>query len=1127
MAKVFRIFRGFGGDKPDWFKSFELGAGAVDSIQVQETDGKKSPTSIPSPFAQIDLVRTAFKTVCDEFRKGAELDAKKGADVEANKEANLDDKKDSHRLVSNALDVGQIFFNIGKNASSVSIDVWDKKQEIKKLLHPKSNGSHKHLGRTLELFLDSSDAVSYNFNLLDKIFILKYNNKVIGGTSPKTLFFASPNALRAGVEIYCENDKMLDENPLALYKREKNYIKFLFYLKSQTDFASYFPEVNDYLDLTLEEIEKKDTIFGNSLREGNLDSTFVDLVLPQNPGVSVEVLPGFRLKKVMPSDPVDSGFMISTTKEIKRPPLVLPVETFTEKIKYIDTLWDSETKVPRFDKLPPEKRTLPRGHDYPYLTLADFLTEDILKLPYQIDGTKFHTGGFGSYLLPLTSRFFEYFTADELVEKNLISMKELAGGGIEVLLNIPIKDNRYIPYSKKYVYSDNLQLNSHETGRIIDVDFTLGIYPFVASSRVEVDYTIALAEKSTPKAIRRIDIVHSPSDSVREAIVRARSTIAEPYSTYYLTNENFDHIRIGTERVHNVFIPKFRKHVNTGLSYHFAIDFGTTNTHIEYNTNQNSLPNSFTSEEDSFVILRDQSIAIRGNTKTNSETCEQLLHQEVVHNRLGKDRYLFPFRSVLLENNTINYDTPTYLYSDVNIGFDYGLVGLKSHLNEVTDIKWLHFNENHNNERVEKFIQQLLTLCKNKVLMTNGNVEQTKITWLYPISMTFNQRSLFRQIWRSQYKKVFYTASDKNLDSLPESIAPFYFYTGFAGLMNQTMPTASIDVGGGTTDVTVFEQNEPKLISSFKFAGNAIFGDGYSNSIGSNGFVLRFYPIIKNKLQAYKDSTATNDQADSLLDILESIYRKQNSVDVSNFFFTLKDNYQLVREDMDIDYFSLLQNDQDTKLVFLLFYSALVYHLAQLMKFKEIAVPRNILFSGTASKSINLLDSGMTKVNQLFNEIFNGVYGQTNARIEVIINESPKVITAKGALKGILDKDVDNLIQSHVGTVDGAERQTIRYNQIDGLIIDQVIENVHIFFKLLDDVNAKMNFNKSFGISSSAYELFKDIRGENLKDYLLIGLKERKKDVDDTSSVIEETLFFYPLVGILNEYASKVITSKR
>lgn len=1112
MAKVFRIFNN-GDHTSNWFNSFEIGSGVVDAIEVEETDGKRLPTSIPSPFAQIDLVRSAFKTVCDGYLAGT----------------SLNDKRDAHRIVSNALDVGQILFNFEKNSKNLTLEVWDKYRDLDILLNSE-NRAVAHLGRSIKLFLESEDAKTYNFNILEKFFIVKYNNRVIGGTSPKTLFFASSDATNLNVNIYCGNDKMLDDQPLALYKREKDYIKYLYELWHQPNFPEYFPEVYQYLDLTIRKIEEKDIEFGNLLRSNHSESNFPYLTLPQNPGVAVEILPGFTVKKEIPQDPSDSDFIISSRKELARPPLVLPVDSFSEKIIYTNEIWKSETEVPLYDKRSLEERTLPRVNNlYPYLTLADFLTENLLRLQYKVDSDNyFAIPGFEEFLIPLTSRFFDYFTAEELVTREFLKMRRLAGDIIEVQLDVPIKTGRSIPYVKKYSTKSNLQLDSNKLGTIKDVDLTLGIYPFVKSQTTSVDYTIAFAEKNTPRQLSHLFLIDEENQEVNVK-PRDRMNIQGLHSTYFITNKSAEFLILESLGTRNMIIPRWKIHNNTGLKYSFSIDLGTTNTHIEYITNQTNFPESYKLENEHFVYLRNLNLDIRGQAKVNSEVCEQLLNQEVIHNDLGNDRYSFPFRSVLFENKTIKYDQATFLHSDVNIGFDYGKVGMAEHLQEVTNLKWLPADRDNNNKRIEKFIEQLLLLCKNKVLMTNGNIDHTKIVWLYPTSMTHNQLGLFKEIWFRLFKKIFNTSDSKNLIPLPESIAPFYYYTGYDNLMNQTRPTASIDIGGGTTDVTIFEEDEPKLISSFKFAGDTIFGDGYSNNIGNNGFIRKYHSVIKRKLEANKDFTSTE------MKILEDIFSRSKSTDVSNYFFTLKDNYHLQKENIDIDYSSLLKNDGHLKLVFLVFYSALVYHVAQLMKANGSPIPQNILFSGTASKSINLLDPTLTRVNVLFEEIFKEVYDMSDGQVKVTIDPSPKIITAKGALKYastiekneqnkkgkmLSSEEIEKLIFIHPGNAEyNCEKLT--YGDIDNNLLSSVVENSEEFFYLLDQVNGRIDFVKSFGISPSAYDVFTQSRRENLKDFLLKGLKERK-DNQKATSEIEETLFFYSFTGILNDLASKV-----
>lgn len=1103
MAKVFRIFRDLGDHKSNWFTSFQIGTTAVDSITVQETEGKKLPTSIPSPFAQMDLVRAAFNNVCEEFIKGVDLN----------------EPKDSHRIVSNALDIGQILFNYDTNASNLSIDYWDKNTHLNSIKES-TNPKLQHLGKTLELFLTSSDSDSYNFNKMDRIFILKYNNRVIGGTSPKTLFFASADATKIKIDIYAGNDKMLDDQPLALYKRDKDYIRYWFYLKSLPNFNTLFPEVSDYLSKTLTVIGKNNINFQNELISLEKGDSFQDLTLPDNQGLAVEPLPGIRLKKVIPKDPTNSGFKIHTKKQIERPPLVLPVDTFTEKLLYTNDIWNSNINVPFYDNKPLAERKLPVVNDkYPYLTINDFLSDTLVKLPYKIDGKFYYTQtGFENFLLPIKSLFFDYFTVNDILEQGLINFNKFGSEDIEVTLKIPIQDGLFITYTKKYSKSSNIDLSRLNIGKIKEFDFTLGIYPFVKSENIKIDYSISISESEKIKGITNIQPVLSNHNSEVETRVRDRSTSTSPFSTYYLTNAPFDYLLLKIQVDYNLVIPKLREYTNTGLSYHFAIDFGTTNTHIEYKTSSNNLPANFEHENEHFVFLRNLDVDFKGEISVESKKREELLNQEVLHNDLGKNKYEFPFRSVLLENDTINYNNPNYLFSDVNIGFDYEKSNIRKHLQVVPNLKWLHLNQNNNNQRVEMYIKQLLMLCKNKVLMTKGNLVNTKIIWLFPTSMTYNQRKQFNDIWAKQFEECFgVVPNSTNFSSVPESLAPFYYYINRGGELNQTKPTVSIDIGGGTTDVTIFEENRPTLLTSFRFAGEDIFGDGYSNNINNNGFIKKFYGVIKKKL------TDNTHIAVEELSVLDTIYQKNNSVDVINFLFSLKENYNLTKNQVDVDFETLLKENQDIKIIFLLFYSSIIYHIAQLMHFNGKDIPKTILFSGTAAKSLNILDSGQDRFKKLLNLIFNKVYSSNDSSIEIKLDKSPKILTAKGAIYANTNYDIDELIKTYLGqALDKSSAEKVNYSAIDNNITDNVIENLNSYYELLDELNTELNFNNSFGISSKSYSLFKSERNNNSKDYLLKGIDNRKIDVVDANESIDEPLFFYPLKGFINELASKL-----
>ena len=85
----------------DWFPSDAYSDKEIESIKDPEGGSEISlPTAIPSPFARIDLVKTAFRNIV----KSPELKAyMKDGDVLAG--------KDDEKLVSDALDLAEMLFN--------------------------------------------------------------------------------------------------------------------------------------------------------------------------------------------------------------------------------------------------------------------------------------------------------------------------------------------------------------------------------------------------------------------------------------------------------------------------------------------------------------------------------------------------------------------------------------------------------------------------------------------------------------------------------------------------------------------------------------------------------------------------------------------------------------------------------------------------------------------------------------------------------------------------------------------------------------------------------------------------------------------------------------------------------
>lgn len=1116
--KVFRIHVD-GPDNHDWFTSGELNDKLIEGINTDGGDGKKLPTSIPSPFARIDLVRTAFASIKLDTIDGI---LKNGKQVST----------DHHKLVSDALDIGQILFNYNSHSDDLSMIEWDRKTHLDNLL-TSQNENQRHLGETLRLFL-TQDRKQYNFDELDRIYILLYKYKIIGGTSPRTLFFASPNAV--ATDISFGKDKMLDDNLLALYQREPDYIKYLYSLSQTERFNDFFPEFKSYIDITVKKLETFNYDLFSELNR--LDTTdylegFSNLPFNNNLGQPVKVTRNLHLKlyeKDSSSIEAVSDFVIKSTKEIESPkPLVLPTDSFTSSLTYTGDAWDSKTTVPFYDERPLDQRTLPVQNDkYPYLTMNDFLTNYIIRLPYDMNTEKFMTLGSDKYLFPLTKLFFDYFSAEDIKTKDFIRFKEVGVDSLEITLKIPIVGGS-ISYCKIYNTKDRASYEvSSEKGIVLDKSFALSLYPACKSTQSNINYSVGIADVS-PERVNPLSVELYDDTSSGYVKKNSEKRATSPYETSQtVTSDSFDTIAVQYGEVTNFLLPKWTEFTTDGGDiYSFAIDFGTTNTHIEYQIESLGGPRALDikADEEQIALLLSENAAMRTQAVRNVFDGQSHLLQETIPERIGhKETVSAPFRTCLLQNRNVNYTPPTYIFAHANIGFDYENTEIRKYLKPQTDLKWSQ--ERSNERQVSHYLEEILMICRNKVTQNNGSLSQTKVIWFYPVSMTNNHLRKLKRTWDEAFEKVF-GIDPENLIDYPESVAPFFHYANNENINTADRPSISIDIGGGTSDIMLYVNNKPQVISSFRFAGNSIFGNGFNGNIRSNGFVNFFLPEIKRILGENRLSDELN--------ILNSIYSDyQSSTDLINFFFSLKNNKKMVDNDIEVDFSKMLETNEEFKIIFLIFYSAIIYHIADLMNIKKFRFPRNIVFSGTGSKTIKIVDSTrrMDAITPLFEGIFKKVfdnYDEYESDIKVMTSENPKEITCKGGIEMSKDLDVKELRHTDLIAINLANsdqpvvqskraEEGITYEMLDDDYLKGVLKNVDRFYDILEELNRSLGFKDEFGVSNTSLEIFRKLRSKDQMGYLKQGIKQLKLDSVDTDTVAQ-TLFFYPIIGLMYNIA--------
>lgn len=1125
MTKVFRLHTGAADTLSNWDDSVKIGSTAIDKIPdpIGATDAHEI-TSIPSPFARMDLVKNAFKIVA---------------------EGNLEGNTIYHKLVSDTLDVGQIFFNIEKYRNFIEIIVWNKNNALKEL-ETSGFDEHQRLGRTYGTYLQQDQDV-YHFDKMDSIYLLNYKAptgnhemNIIGATSPASLFFTSANDLsyvgKGTYAITFGNDRPFDSMYTPLYKRDEAYIKYLWSLKkSRQDFAALFPEVNSYFEKCFnrfqESLKKDIQALSDTAYQDDYDDISVNPIA-QN---YVTIL-GVRLKGKKAVDEVRSDFEMAISPAMKKigvkVPLALPVETFAEPLKYVIDIWNKNTKAPYFDKRPIADRTLPEdGTAYPYVTISDFLEDSIISIPYQFNKHAFFNGNDekaeekNSYLLPIKKTFFNYFQTSDLKgkvdNKDMIEIKRLAGNtGVKVILRIPVKGG-HIKYERIYYKTDKADIANNK-GVIIYRELTLGQFPAIKYSQdVTPYYRVTILDRDAHSVNQNnhyaLSFYNNKNETVeRDALVeRNRNRNGSRFNDFfidsatYVISKEYQYIQVSDHESNGfdaIVIPNFA--AKTGNhKYRFAIDFGTTNTHIEYSVDGET-PRAFKIDDSDMQM---QKLHI-----TEDNAIVTVFTSDYIANAIGGDsEYSYPMRTALSETNNTNWSKPVYSMAHANIPFTYEKKKSLPYNVLHTDLKWSPKQDDK--QRAAMYIECLLIMLRNKVLLNNGELSKTEIVWFYPASMTQSRFNKFKDEWEKYFLKYF-NAPASNIIAISESAAPFYFYKN---KMGTTATVTSIDIGGGTTDILIADKGEPKHITSFRFAANSIFGDGYSYESTSNGIVQKYAREIKSLLE--------QNNLNQLSEILRDLEEKKISSDIISFFFSLAGNKETKGV---IDFGKMLADDNKSKYVLILFYVSIMYHVANIMKAKNFPMPRHITFSGNGSKMLNILTTSNATLESFTKLIFMKVYDQSYSvdGLTIIRPERSKESTCKGGIIHEPFQPQDYFQIKNMKTVLlGNDNETfatdnMSYDDIDESLKADVVANTNKFFDFVFTLDKCFSFFDAFEVDKSIMDSVKALCARDVKTYLEngIAIKKQMLEKDGADNNIEETLFFYPLVGILNALVREI-----
>lgn len=637
-----------------WEKTSKYDKDKINKISDTQGGGGigyyKLGTSIPTPFARIFMFRNAF-----------------------NRLVNVEETNTIYsKLVSECLDFLEFIYHYG---SDIEVKKWSFTDDINRLLgisiaptvapgsgspfdsgNPFANSStgpilvnnatnglvdgHGLLADCLlnqrsELGLKSQNG---QVEPIDNIYLLYYQDVLIGGTSPFTLVFTSPNWQRKkkieGLKGDLDNPlfpNYQDENVSAtpLHKRHKSFIQFMMaYRRGYADGMTDKPSIISYIDNDLPyifreypDLQVADTTlrnWGAAAVQNWFENEFVGVLCDNAKIYCCDVIghPYLPIAYKRSVPVVGSDYEIKTDK----PAFVVVDTQGNHTIKNVMVLsqagldpvggqianyiggipWNTHeyeidaaiVTIPLQDRLLPG----PGNHKQPFITVYDLFEDYIIRVPYVINNQQFETctDRDWNYLLPLKQLFFRFFDKEFLTQRNLFSVKE-ENGEVVFQINIPVKFNpggsnipQYLQLKKVYSKNQIKDLRGSTW-------FAMALYPSyqIVGQKDKNDYTLMAAngKGSDPMNPIKVEIdFYDTDDMSRPLIVEKEGRPDDIKSSFYRVRQSFDFIEISPnlpnleKPLHALIIPKFARafmdNDGTMSNWKFGIDFGTSNTYI-------------------------------------------------------------------------------------------------------------------------------------------------------------------------------------------------------------------------------------------------------------------------------------------------------------------------------------------------------------------------------------------------------------------------------------------------------------------------------------------------------------------------------------------------------------------
>ena len=648
-----------------------------------------------------------------------------------------------------------------------------------------------------------------NKNPWSEIYIFLWNGKPVGMSSPSTLVCPSEEGRWDGLRWWNQKDNLIlspEEHlnqaskqllwrwleniqaNLIGYGGQKNPVNKIINLLNEFR-AALKVNPNNVAPLTL---SQNPTFFGEPINRGALELLNYPVQAPPKPS-NLRIIPSAEKAKVKPLIIIDDK-VADHWGERKQDIWVHKDRTLAslnvEDLKNALIVWDDVECITTEELFLPELT---------FLDLEDALPGGILpksKGPLTFNGEKI------TPLIPLNPILLNYFTSEDLISKiELEPFNNVNGQGIRLIFNLPLSGMDETKPFQIYRLQKEYILKEENGVKYLPV---LTVWPNFRAKGWQEYYTFYYDGDYGDDTFR----VYFPNEQPK--------SFKAPDGTglYQLSNLNaMPSCAICKDSYHQdigLILLATPPEINSKGTWRVGVDFGTSFSHV-YVTSENS-------GESPLNINQDLQLNI---TESSFATKFVALLENFIPEKFLPEKEPLPLSTVLTLKNGGDDDNELLPIFDGRIyvpdpqDFDPSKAWIKP------DLKW-------SNIRFSKVFLRNLALLISASAVKEG---MNRIEWCisYPTAFSYTQKTTFHRNWEEIAEelapKTGMSFSAPNLNDVQrfctESVALAQYFNDKE--KHKLLRATCLDMGGGTSDISIWEKRKIVYQCSVLFAGRNIF----------------------------------------------------------------------------------------------------------------------------------------------------------------------------------------------------------------------------------------------------------------------------------------------------------------